>query len=185
MKKNKVILSFIIVVVFVCIAILFISSQKNIKPEEVVKDTVKEKTLFQTSLNDLGINTAGALFIVLSTKNDDSKNVYVKLEKNGEIKKLFNQELNDTIMDNYKGNYNDFKINIVDLKTDKDIGIEHYQIEQKYYDNTSGYVVDESLATSRKNICVSTSEVYYNWTCFIYDDKSESLILTYAQNFFD
>lgn len=186
-KKIKFGLFFIAAIIIFIVVLTFCKRGKTVTIEN---PNLEEKLIFETNLPDIDTRFDNNLFIFANSLENTLKSIKIKVSQNGKIQEIRNVDIENIIISNYQDfkdeNKTDyFIIRALELKNDKDVGIVHKQIDPKDFKNLSGYVLDEDFVSERKNLCISTSFVYNNWVCFIYDKEKNNFILSYAQNFSD
>ena len=183
-KKNK------LISIFLIIFSLVYKIKKQIAEKPIINNFQKT-IIFETNLPDISNTFNNNFFIIADKFEHIYKNFVIKIMKDGVEIEIENENLKNLIIStnedevNYSNKLEYFVIRSVKLKDDSDIGIIHEHLNVDDFKNSSGYILNQRLVEKRKNICISTSSVYNNWVCFVYDNGENNFILSYAQNFAD
>lgn len=191
MENTKLKSTFIILIVILVVLCTGVYVSKH--NEEVAQNDItnsQEKFIFEVNLPDINSKLGNNLTISANKVGDTYKSIIINIIKEGEIQEIKNSEIENTLISTYEDElqYNKsdyFVIRALELKNDPDIGVVHSTLNERDYKNSSGYILDEQSVSKKKNLCISTSSVYNNWACFVYDKEKNNFVLSYAQNFAD
>lgn len=179
-----------ILIVFLAIGYYFLQIEIEEAPPlpAPIESPAEERIIFETNLPIITNGGENNFFVV---QEPQSKNIKVFVLESGVKKEIPAEEFKRILLSanenespfRDEGEY--FVIQPAVPGNDPDIGLVHSTLDPLDFSFSSGYVLEESLVSSQKNICISTSAVYNNWGCFIYDTSSNDLKMSYAQNFAD
>ena len=162
--------------------------EKQAEPLPEKNEQPEERTIFEANLPAISSGSENNFFVTKELINNNLRIQTIREERREDIsaeefKKILTSASENEAPYTKMGEY--MVIRTAIPGEDPEIGIIHSPLDPQDFTSSSGYVLDESLVSSQKNVCISTSSAYNNWACFIYDPRSNDLLKSYAQNFAD